>query len=68
MKKYWQWGDERERYYFICAKMLEGESGNSVSFSEFFAVGVENKQPCLADQLILNRFPVLREKKKCKAD
>lgn len=46
--------------------MLKGvkENCSSVSFSEFFAVGVENKQPCLTDQLILNCFPVLRKKKK----
>lgn len=45
--------------------MLKGvnENCSSVSFSEFFGVGVEKKRPCLTDQLILNRFPVLRKKK-----
>lgn len=44
--------------------MLKGvnENCNSISFSEFFGVGVENKQLRLTDQLILNRFPVLRKK------
>lgn len=48
--------------------MLKGvnENCNSVSFPKFFAVGMENKQPCLTDQLILNRFPVLRKKKNAK--